>query len=401
MRRAALALLVIGAVCLVAPGCSGQSSAQKGVADGRFVIMPWELKPGSQAMLDEPTHGLDSLRAAGFDTVAFVRPDQVAAVQKAGLRALVGRPSDLAVHWRALSDREIAARVRRLVHASGTSPAVLGYFLADEPGTADFSALGKAVAAVQRLAPGKLAYVNLLPSYATRSQLGARSYGRYLERYVAEVKPQFIGYDNYAIQLATQPQGRVRAAAYYRNLLQVRRVAQRHGLPFWVALSSKRIRAHAVAPSRALLRLQAFAALAAGAHGLTWFTYYPTRNGGTPIGENGERTATWRYLQEVNHRARTLARTLRSLRSTGVYFTRPAPASGLPLLPGELVRSVESPVPVMVGEFAGTSGKRYALVVNLSLRRAAHVVVQAARGKGRSLRLAAGQAALLKLPRPG
>ena len=52
-------------------------------------------------------------------------------------------------------------------------------------------ALAKAVAAVKRFAPGKLAYINLYPNYATigapnLSQLGTDSYADYLERFIAE-----------------------------------------------------------------------------------------------------------------------------------------------------------------------------------------------------------------------
>lgn len=398
VTRAVVAFLVVGAVCLAALGCSGQSSARKGVADARFVIMPWEIGSRSQILLGESGHGIDSLRACGFDTVAFARPGQLAEVEKAGLRALVGRPADVHVRWRTLSDRDIAARVRELVRASGGSDAVLGYFLADEPGVAEFPALAKAVAAVKRLAPGKLAYVNLLPSYATRGQLGVKSYARYLERYVSEVEPQLVSYDNFGIALSTQPKARGRRADYYRNLLQVRRVTLRHRLPFWVALSSNRIRPRAAAPSPASLRLQAFTALAAGASGLTWYTYYATpHHPDAPIDEAGRRTATWSYLRKVDDRVRRLARSLRGLRSTGVYFTPPAPADGLPSLPGGFVRSIESRAPVMVGEFADATGKRYALVVNLSLKHSAKVVVRVgAKGSRRSLRLVAGQGTLVK-----
>jgi hypothetical protein len=375
--------------------------------------MPWELQRDKQALLGESGHGIDSLRACGFDTVAFVRPDQVATVEKAGMRALVGRPADLRVRWRTLSDRAIVAHVGGLVEASAESEALLGYFLADEPSAADFPALGKAVAAVKRLAPGKLAYVNLFPSYATASQLGTKSYAEYLERYLAEVKPQLLADGNFGIALSTQPAARSRAADYYRNLLQVRRLALRHGLHFWSALSSNRIRPQAAPPSPASLRLQAYTSLAAGARGLTWFTYYAGSYADAPIDGAGHRTATWSRLKTVNRRVQRLAPILSRLRSTGVHFTDPPPASGLPLLPGRLVRSVESPTAVMVGEFAGNAGERYALVANLSLTRSATTVVRAKARRidrisavdgsaaplasGRSLRLAPGEGALLEL----
>jgi hypothetical protein len=85
---------------------------------------------------------------------------------------------------------------------------------------------------VKQLAPGKLACINLYPNYASSSQLDTKNYAEYLERYVAEVKPQFISYDNYNVQYSMDLTGRARAAKYYTNLLQVRRVAIKHGLQF-------------------------------------------------------------------------------------------------------------------------------------------------------------------------
>jgi hypothetical protein len=412
-RRAAAALVLIAAIC-VGAGASRPGGAP-GVQGARdvFPIMPWELQREKQGLLDEPGHGIDSLRACGFDTVAFVRPDQVASVEAAGMRAIVGRPGDLHVQWRKLSDRAIVDRVQSLVDASGESEALIGYFLADEPGAVEFPALAKAVAAVKRLAPGRLAYVNLYPNHATASQLGTKTYAEYLERYVTVVRPQFISYDNYGVAYSMDLSDRARVARYFSNLLQVRRVALEHGLPFWNVVSSNQIRPHTTVPSPASLLLQAYTTLAAGAHGLTWFSYYAGGYAYAPIDAAGNRTATWSYLRMVNEQVQALAPILRRLRSTGVYFTSPPPANGAPRLPGKLVTSIESPAAVMVGELAGGNGETYALVVNLSLKRSTRVVVQAEAqrirrvspvdgsfapvGRDGSLWLAAGQGTLLEL----
>jgi hypothetical protein len=417
-KGAVSAWLAIAAVCI--GGGAPRQSVPPGVESARdfFPIMPWEIQAEKQESLDEPGHGIDSLRACGFNTVAFVRPDQLKKVEEAGMRAIVGRPGDLHVNWRRMSDEAIVDHVKGLIDASGKSDALIGYFLADEPGVAAFPALGKAVAAIKRLAPGKLAYINLYPNYGTLgapnlSQLGTKTYAEYLERYVAEVKPQFISYDNYSVQYSMDLKDRARAAKYYTNLLEVRRVAMRHGLPFWNVVGSNQIRPYTTVPSPANLRMQAYTTLTAGARGLTWFTYYAGRYGHAPIDRTGNRTATWSYLKSVNDQVRGLTPILTRLRSTGVYFTAP-PAAGLPLLPGKLVESVKSPTAVMVGEFSGKQDEKFAMVVNLNLQRSAKVTVTArARtriervspidrsltplAKDGSLQLAAGQGMLLKL----
>jgi hypothetical protein len=410
------AVFIGGGACRQSAATNSQSTSPRsdGVR-GSFAITPWELGREKQELFDQPGYGIGSLRECGFNTVAFVRPDQLEKVERAGMRAIVGRPG-ARVDWRRMSNQAIAKYVAGVVGAAGESDAVLGYFLADEPSAAEFPALGKAVAALKRLAPGKLAYINLFPNYATagdrRSQLGVKSYAEYLRRYLAIVGPQLISYDNYSVEYSLDLRKRARAAKYYTNLLQVRRAAAKHGLPFWNAVSSNRIRPYTTRPSPENLRLQAYTTLAAGARGLTWFTYYAGRYDYAPINRAGRRTATWSYLKAVNKQVSALTPILTRLRSTGVYFAAPAPARGLPLLPGKLVRSVASPAPVMVGEFSGAGSERYVMVVNLSLERSAKVVVKA-RAKSmkrvspvdRSLRpltkgslwLAAGQGMLLKL----
>jgi hypothetical protein len=115
----------------------------------------------------------------------------------------------------------------------------------------------------------------------------------------------------------------------------------------------------------------------------------------------------------VNAQVQGLAPILTRVRGTGVYFTAPTPAAGLPRLPGTLIRSISAPVPTMVGELAGSGSEKYALVVNLSLKRSAKFVVNARSDRvrvvspvdrslaplaaGSSLWLPAGQGALLKL----
>ena len=56
------------------------------------------------------------------------------------------------------------------------------------------------------------------------SQLGTKTYPEYLEKFVAEVHPQFLSYDNYRIPYSFDQKDPAVAASYYSNLLAVRRV---------------------------------------------------------------------------------------------------------------------------------------------------------------------------------
>jgi hypothetical protein len=427
----AIALAVILIPLLTADvGHTAAPATQSATALGDiFPITAWELPfRKKRELLADPKCGIASMAECGFTVAAFPLPEQLELVQKAGLQAIVG-PRDAQVKWNELSDDAIIETVKKMIEESKDNPMVMGYFLRDEPGVGEFPALAKAVAAVKSLAPGKLAYINLFPNYATLgapnlSQLGTATYTEYLERYVHEVKPQFLSYDNYKVQISDDLTNAAQSASYFQNLLEVRRVALEHDLPFWNIVASNQIRPQTTIPSPANLLVQAYTSLAAGAKGLTWFTYYTGGYHDGPIDNARHRTLTWSYLKMMNDQVKALGPVMLSLRSTGVWFTSPPssqltsqPATSQPTGHGNLIASVESSpaAPAMIGEFAGPQGAQYVMIVNLSLARSANFTVKAAAPvagymrtspvdgstspleRETSIWLAAGQGALLQL----
>ncbi len=353
-----------------------------------FPILPWSPYHGwSKPLVERRQNGLESIAECGFNMAGFVLPKDLSRCKKLGLGAIMLPAEDAYTSmeylraWRTLSDAEIERRVKAMVRAAGSSPAVKGFFIMDEPGVRDFPGLAKAVAAVKKHAPGKLAYINLYPDYATlgatdRSQLGTSNYTDYLERFVNEVKPQVVSYDNYMVQSSDDLRNSARAVSYYRNLLEVRRVALEHQLPYLNIVSANQIRPHTPIPSPANLQFQAYTTLAAGYRGVTWYNYYGPKYGYLPVDSAGRKTLGWLYLRDVNSQVAALAPIMSRLVSTGVFFTAPAPTDKLPLLPGNLVEAVTSPTPVMVGEFRHANGQAYVMVVNLSLERSAKFTLQ-------------------------
>jgi hypothetical protein len=348
-----------------------------------FPIIPWDPLHGWDGKaVEHEIDGLESIAECHFNFAGFVLSKDLPKCRKLGLAAIL-LPLDNALlppgyrkQWRELADVEIESRVKTLVKLAGSNPACKGFFIMDEPSAKDFPALEKAVAAVKKYALGKLAYINLFPDYATlgapdTSQLGASNYTEYLERFVAEVKPQLLSYDNYTVQFSDDLKKAGVAASYFRNLAEVRRVGQKHHLPCLQIVASNQLRPGHTIPSPANLRLQAYTTLAAGFRGVTWYTYYARGYKFTPIDSDGKRTLTWTSLQEVNRQVSTLAPVLGRLSSTGIYFTDPIPASGLPTLPGRVVDSLTSSAPMMLGEFRSAQGDDYFMLVNLSLERSA------------------------------
>ena len=393
----ALAVGVIGLLMFFGgyPACAAEG-AEETVAleplelpDDFYPISTWDPVRGweGQAPLEE---ALEGIAACNFTIAGFATPEELPACERFGLKAIVRSEADKGrikrEEWKTLSPEEIDARIKQVVDACGDSPAVLGYYLQDEPGATLFPGLAHGVAAVKKYAPGKLAYINLFPGYATigapdTSQLETPSFTEYLEQFVKIVRPQILSYDDYMVQysmdFAGAPERRQR---YFLDLCEVRRVAKKYGLPFWNIVSANQIRPFTTVPSPANMALQAYTTLAAGGRGLSWFTYYVRGYDYAPINKAGNRTATWQYLQFVNRQVKTLGPYMNRLESKGVYFTEPAPAEGLDVLPGKLVTSVAADAPVMVGEFESADGTPYIMLVNLSLSGSVKLVVSLADG---------------------
>jgi len=358
-----------------------------------FPILPWDPQHGWDGQVVR-RHGLESIAACGFTLAGFVQSRDLPACERLGLRGIYldeVQPRVTTAHWNEMSDDAIDATVRRWVDSTDGSDAVYGYYLGDEPGAMDFPGLARAVEAVKRHAPAKLAYINLFPDYATigthdlatdLSQLQTDSYREYLERFVREVRPQFISWDNYMVQFSQDMRETESARSFYQNLLEVREVAFAHDLPFWQIVSSNQIRPFTTIPSMANMLLQAYATLAAGGASVGWYTYYSRGYGYAPIDGDGQRTATWHYLAEVNRQLKELGPIMNRLRSVDVRFSGGGPVPGLPSLPGKTVQSAACAEPLMIGCFVDDKGTDYALVVNTSLERSAKFRLGLTPGRG-------------------
>ena len=352
-----------------------------------YPLYPWDHLPAKYQPIDV---AIASMAECGFTMPGFVSANEKALCETHGLKYMthidVNREK-----LPTLTEEEADRLIQNAVAATKNDPNLIGYYLIDEPGAGLFPGLAKLVAAIKKHAPGKLAYINLFPSYATtigsdrESQLQTHSFTEYLERFVQEVKPQVISYDNYMVEYSEDMTHLERSSIYYRDLVEVRRVAEKYGLPWWNIVSSLCIQDESSPPSPARTAFQAYTSLAAGANGLGWFLYYPLGWSYAPIDKEGRKTLTWTYQRAVNEQTRTLGAYLNNYDSTALWFSEPAPAmpngEKLPTNPGDVVASVdlawskmgknltETPQ-ILVGQFkAKDSSHDAVMVVNLNFGR--------------------------------
>lgn len=363
--RLDIALSVLLLAGLVIPARAQSYVEPPQISPRDFALMAWDQSPSDP-------HLLDLMRQAGLNISGFCSPGDLDKVQAAKMACFVADDRAGGFDWTQMPDKkELTEKIDAVVAEVRNHPAALGFLLRDEPPAGMMPGLGEVAAILRRAMPGTWPYVNLLPNYATAAQLGAPTYEAYVQKFVHDVHPPLLSYDNYSLF-----NGRM-MGRFYTNLATVRSASQKAGIPFWNVILSNSHFSY-MEPSDATLRLQAYSTIAYGGRGIEYFTFFSPKVGNfrlAPVDQFGHRTATWYMLRRLNDQIRELAPWLIKMHSTGVYHSAPLPEGADPIAKSRLVKDVratnfQSP-PVapeyLVGEFQDSEGHPFLMIVNKSL----------------------------------
>lgn len=333
-------------------------------ADAPFILTFW-CAPPLEEMSEQRAA---EIAAAGFNVVGPPCGGKLDAVLNRRALDLAARRG-LGVWVRdprfapsALKGPNWKERIARAVADYRDHPAFAGYFVDDEPVAGEFPDLSRIVGRLRALDPDHLAYVNLLPDFIPAKNLGTSSYDEYLERFLVEVEPELLSYDHY-------PFGEVEGkkkdrSSYFANLTSVRDAALRHDVPFMlIALAMP----HGPYrdPSEAELAWQVFHALAFGARGVSYFTYWTPPEGGEwanryGLIEQGKRTLHYYQVSRLNRILSAMAAQLATSRSLAVADSEGKIGIPFPVGPIEGVDGG----PVTAGLFGDAEGQLSVVLVN-------------------------------------
>lgn len=310
-----------------------------------FGIFMWGAIPGSV-----PT--LKRAKEAGMTIAGFATPQQLNMVQEAGLTAFVW-PSEAEMEA-AIKDKNVASH-----------PAFAGNVIDSEFSTKKFPEVAKFVALSKQENPTKIPLICMFPTIAGPEALGAKTYEEYLDKYIAEVKPSLLCYDEYAFM----EDGTV-DRSYYDCLEIYRTKSLQHGIPFWPVIQGNG-HMHYRVPTTADILYQCYSSVAYGATGFGYFTYHAYAVGnyrGAAIDQFGNETPTWSNVANANRQILTLAPTLMKLTSTEVYHIGgEIPAASHGPSGTSLVRDIAGNV--LIGDFVHEDGSRYVMIVNKDLQK--------------------------------
>jgi len=297
------------------------------------------------------------LADAGFTHNLTHFPDadaQAAALdvaQAAGIKIIVYCPELV---------KDPPATVRRFMD----HPAVGGWFLRDEPSASDFDTLAKRLAQIEAVDKNQahLGYINLLPNYASASQLGTATYEEYVGCFIKTVPVKAISFDNYPVS-----DGAIRGE-WYENLESIAKAASSAKKPFYGFALSWGHGRYPV-PTLAQLRLQVYSNLAYGAQGIEYFTYWtPPQKAGTdfqggPIGLDGNRTVVYDRVKQMNTEIQGLSGVFLGAEVLALGHTGKLPKGTRSYEPSAPIKALNADGGAVVS-LLGRATRRYLVIVN-------------------------------------
>lgn len=201
-------------------------------------------------------------------------------------------------------------------------PALLGYYIEDEPSLLRFDELSVIVKKILILDPKHSAYINLFPNYAEKELLKAKNYKDYIDQYLLKVNPTMLSFDHYSVVNNTiRPE-------YYDNLEIVRSEAKKFKTPFW-AFACSVIHFNYKQPTYPSIRMQQFSNLLYGAQGLQYYTYWSVNDADWKknnysyaiVDDRGNPTPTYNVVKTVNQQIQRLAWVFTGAKSDEIYHT--------------------------------------------------------------------------------
>jgi hypothetical protein len=327
------------------------------------------------------------------------------AAHKAGLRVLVadGRmptfqewspPLLFPNRQRPFTEADRSA-LDAIVADYGGHPALLGYYVGDEPLDDEVRYSGQVVRHLASRDPDHPGYVNLWP-FSRDKFPDAASYRQYLDDYVAAADPAWLSYDRYSFRVSGDSE-------FFETLSIVRDAARDHGIPFWSILQSTPHDDYRQL-TEAERRWEAMQALAYGSRGILYFTYWtppPSRAhewGEGSLTRDGRRTDLYDQVARIQRDVAAFGPYLANGHAVAAFHNPngAVPRGGVAGAPGAAV-TFPGPGDATVGVFRLPDGltpaRDYAFLASLDYRQPQVLEVDLHLGGARVQRLDPGTGA--------
>lgn len=250
-------------------------------------------------------------------------------------------------------------------------PALYGFFVGDEPSTAeDFQASWDAVKIQKEVAPELRPYLNLHTCMddTDPALLGGKTFREWLKAFAEDT-----GFDAFSYGHYDQVWNEDGIDSYYRNIKALREAADGAGVDMWnTQLSSAHYMFRIC--SEYDFSWQVNTAAACGSRGIVWFRLYDREIGknehGSPLDEYGNKTETYLPMLHANRRFHDhYGELFMKLHYKSTYFNHKSyggfETMGVGTHP--IITYVRSTAPALISFFEDDEGNEYLVLVNNSM----------------------------------
>ena len=291
--------------------------------------------------------------------------------QKYDVKAIVA-VAGLTWEGAATDPEDYRARFRAAYDAFGKHPAVLGFYVGDEPLKKHIEDAITAIKIQKEEAPELLPFLNLLPIWVDSNPpyMGYETLENYLEYMEKNYNAAVLSYDRYTQMCETE----VGFNIYFKDMRIYGELANRLNVPMWTCLLASGHWDYKT-PNEDEVRWQFNTALAGGCTGIIWFTInevpFETNFHGSAIDMFGNKTSNFNNFSGLHNRFLvSTADIFKDLRLDKCYHVGHA-YGGYPLFregDSDIVLEVQSlnDTPLILSFFTHKNGDKYLAVVNNS-----------------------------------
>lgn len=290
-----------------------------------------------------------------------------------GVRLILSLPDTHVGNNEFLLDEGRKRRLKELVARIKDHPGLYGYYLRDEPNFDLLDRISEFADFIRSMDTYHMCYINHFPPNR-QDGFGAGSMELFWRYYIEKLKPRFLSYDHYCIQIAADEQLKELGSSapnvygkivvkpdYFEALDFVRNLSIYYGLHMWGFTNCIRHGAYPTS-TEGHIRYQLMCNLAYGCTGLQYFTY---AHGESLVRRDGSTTPTWDIAKLVNTNVRLMWTKMNKLQSIGVYHTGPVWGGTRMLKPSDRPNTVSCKGdPAVLGFFKDSNETFFVLVVN-------------------------------------
>jgi len=275
-------------------------------------------------------------------------------------------------------------------------PSFVGNMIKDEPGVEELPHIRRLYDKFRAQTPGKDAYINLLPMYASAAQLkygaGVQSidyydtpnttYGEHLDAYCRMFDTPYICVDVYPCRTAPDGITRTIYPGYLENLSQIAHFCRKYDRQLWIMVQSLVWYAGATPPDETDLRWQFYTVMAFGAQAIFHYCL-ATPPGHTPglLTDEGKKSDLYYPAQRFHRYLKSIEDIYLSYRNIGAFSVNSTPETPYLEFAEQLtdfapLAALQTEDQLLAGCFEAREGSGWAMVlVNmtpLSQRKTAH-----------------------------